>query len=48
MLVWPTREYWVGMNLITLVVIETNEESVAGYKVTFTGHPSGSLNKGNV
>jgi len=36
------------MNLITLVAIETNEESVAGEKVTVTGHPSGSLNGGNV
>jgi len=48
MLVWPTREYWVGKNFIALVAIETNEESVEGEKVTVTGHPSGSLNEGNV
>ena len=26
MLVWPTREYWVGANFIISVEIETNEE----------------------
>jgi hypothetical protein len=48
MVVWPTREYRAGANLIILVETETNEESVDGKILTVTGHPSGSLNDGNV